>query len=288
MLSKKITDCKLNFLWMVLLGWVSLGWIDPLADKVREGNQFYNDGKYDEALDKYVDAQINAPDRTQLDFNIADAQYKRNKYNEAAQLFEKITKSGDLEMKAKSGFNMGNTLYRQGKMKEALECYKKAIDFIDEAEPEGGGELDTLKNDAKYNYEYVERKMKENEQKQQGQDQKDQQQEEGKKDDGQQPDNNNGAEKEKQESQDNKQEPKPEDTREKNEDKKDTNHSQSGEDEQKDRRGEQQQPQPQGQRQMSREEADRFLEALNHAEKETRLMKRDAQRSQHRSVEKDW
>lgn len=274
---------------MVLLGWVSVGWIDPLADKVREGNQFYMKGEYDEAFDKYIDAQINFSNTTQLNFNIADAQYKRNKHNEAAQLFEKAIKSGDIGMKAKSSFNMGNTLYRQGKMREALECYKKAVDFIDETEPEGVGELDILKNNAKYNYEYVERKMKENEQKQQGQDQKDQQQkEERNKDDEQQSDKNKGKEKEKQESRDDKQEPKPEGTQEKNENKKDNIQSQSDEEKQKDQYVEQQQPQPQGQRQMSKEEAERFLEALNHAEKETRLMKRDMQRLQHKPVERDW
>ena len=289
MFNKKIAYCKLNFLMAVFLGWVSIGWVDPLADKVREGNQLYNNGKYEEALGKYVDAQINSPNITQLDFNVADAQYKRNKYNEASQLFEKAIKSGDIEMKTKSSFNMGNTLYRQGKMKEALECYKKTIDFIDETEPKGGSELDILKNDAKYNYEYIAQKMKENEQKQQGQDQKDQQQEQDSKDKKEdQRNEGKGEDKEKQESQHDKQESKPENTQEKNENKKDNSHSQSDRDKQKDQHPEQQLPQPQGQRQMSKEEAERFLDALNHAEKETRLMKRDTQRLQHKSVEKDW
>lgn len=280
--------CKLNFFVVVLFGWVSLGWIDPLADKVREGNKLYNNSKYDEALDKYVNAQVDSPDTIQLDFNIANAQYKRSKYHEAAQLFEKVIRSGDVEMKAKSSFNMGNALYRQGKMKEALECYKKTVDFIDEIENETGNELDKLKNDAKYNYEYVERKMQENKQKQQGKDQKDQQQEEEQdKDDEQQSDGNKGEDEETQESQKDKQEPRPENTRE-DKDKKENNQDQSDKEKQKDQHSERQQPQPQGQKQMTKEEAERFLEALNHAEKEARLMKRDTQRLQHKSVEKDW
>ena len=109
----------------LLLGWSSIGWIDPMADKIREGNQLYQDGNYDEALDKYVNAQIDSPEIPQLDFNIADVQYKRGKYNEASQLFEKVIKYDDIGMKTKSSFNLGNTLYRQGKMKEALECYKR-------------------------------------------------------------------------------------------------------------------------------------------------------------------
>ena len=85
--------CKFNFLLVLLLSWSSIGWIDPLADKIREGNQLYQDGNYDGALDKYVNAQIDSPKIPQLDFNIADVQYKRGKYNEASQLFEKDRKS---------------------------------------------------------------------------------------------------------------------------------------------------------------------------------------------------
>jgi len=271
----------------LLLGWSSIGWIDPLADKIREGNQLYHDGNYDGALDKYVNAQIDSPEIPQLDFNIADVQYKRGKHSEAAQLFEKVLKSDDVEMKAKSSFNLGNTLYRQGKMKEALECYKKTVDYINEAAPTTS-ELDALKNDAKYNYEYVEKKMKEQQQKPQNQDQKDQQQKEDQDKKDEQPGEKKGEDKEKQESQKEKQQPAPENTREKNENEKDEKHSQSDKDKQKDQPDEQQQRRPQEMKQMSKEEAERLLDALNQSEKEARAIVRDTQHFQHKSVEKDW
>src|SRR3989339_164463 len=253
MFNKKNKGYKLSFSIVLLLSWSSIGWIDPLADKIREGNQLYQDGKYDEA----------------------------------SQLFEKVIKSDDIGMKAKSGFNMGNTLYRQGKMKEALECYKRTVDYINETAP-ASTELGALKNDARYNYEYVEKKMKEQQQKQQNQDQKDQQQKEDQDKKDEQSNENKGADKEKQESQKDKQQPAPENTQEKNENKKDENYKQSDKDKQKDQPTEQQQQRPQEMKQMSKEEAERLLDALNQSEKEARAMVRDTQHFQHKSVEKDW
>ncbi|QQR67846.1 MAG: tetratricopeptide repeat protein [Candidatus Brocadia sp.] len=176
MIYRKGKIYKFGYFMTPFLIVTSLGWIDPLADKVREGNQLYHKGAYEDALDKYVDAQVHAPQVSQLDFNIADTQYQRKKYDEAARLFGKIVQSDDPEMQAKASFNMGNTLYRQGKMKEAMECYKKAVDFTDELEYKGDEAMNSLKNDARYNYEYVERKMKEDERKQQEQNQKENEQ----------------------------------------------------------------------------------------------------------------
>ena len=51
-----------------------------------------------------MNAQIDSREIPQLDFNIADVQYKRGKYNEASQLFEKVIKSDDIGMKGKIRF----------------------------------------------------------------------------------------------------------------------------------------------------------------------------------------
>ncbi|MFO0794808.1 MAG: tetratricopeptide repeat protein [Candidatus Brocadiaceae bacterium] len=279
------------FLLSVFLSWTSLGWIDPLADKIREGNQRYHDGKYNEALDKYVNAQLESPNTPHIDFNIADTQYKRGKYDEAVQSYEKVMKSGDVEMRVKSSFNMGNTLYRQGKKDEAQDAYKKTIDLIDELESKGNRDLDILKNDALYNYEYIEKK-KEEEQKQQQQNkqQKDQQEKEDKdtRKNEEQSDKNKDEKKDKEKSQQDQQKPKPEDTPEKSEEKKEESPRHSEKDKQEEQPPEQKLQQPSGQKQMSKEEAERLLEALNQSEKEARAIKREKQQTQHGSVEKDW
>ncbi len=298
----KYNNHNLCLLVTLLAGCLSLGWIDPLADKVREGNRLYQAGKYDEALGQYVDAQLNAHASPQLDFNTADAQYKRGKFDDAARLFGKVLKSDDAAMKAKSCFNMGNTLYRQNKMEDALEYYKKTLDYVDGVAP-GSNEFETLKHDAQYNYEYVKKKIKEQEQKQQQQknqkdkNQEDQQQKEdpNKKDDkpDQEKGENKDPEKENQDSPKNdEQRQRPENKPETGEDHKDEKQEQPENDRQKNQRQDQPQgqqaPQHQEKQQMSREEAERLLEALNQSEKEARATIKDAHRAQHKPVEKDW
>lgn len=149
-----------NVLPFIISGWLFLGWIDPFADQVRQGNELYKNGNYDQALEKYLNVQVDSPDVPQLSFNVADTQYKRGKYDEALKSFEKVLKTGTPEMQAKTSFNIGNTLYKQGKMGEALDWYKKTVDIIDEIAPKKGGELEQLKNDAMYNHEFVEKKIR--------------------------------------------------------------------------------------------------------------------------------
>src|SRR3989338_7021769 len=243
--------CRLNLFVVLFFSCTLLGWIDPLADKIREGNILYNKGKYDEALERYVTAQVDSQGMPELDFNIANVQYKRDKYDEELQLFD------------------------------------KGIDYVEEIENKDTKNLETLKNDARYNHEFIEKKMQEQEQQQQSQNQKDQQQKEESKKDDKQSEENKGEDK--QESQKDKKQSESEEAGQENKDRRDESTNQTEEDKQKNQPLDQQkQLQAQGQRQMSREEAERLLNALNQSEKQSRGMVNDKQRVQHKSVEKDW
>ena len=126
MFNKVKKDYGMRFFAVLLLGWLSLGWIDPTADKIRDGNQSYRNGKYDEAYGRYAEIQERTPGLPQASFNMADALYKKGKFDEAARLFQKVAGSDNTELQAKSSYNIGNTMYKQGKMKESLEWYKKS------------------------------------------------------------------------------------------------------------------------------------------------------------------
>ena len=64
--------------------------------KVFEGNQLYDEEKYDEANNKYRDALIDNPELNEIKFNIGNTQYKKKKYEEAiAELQKAVNIAGD-------------------------------------------------------------------------------------------------------------------------------------------------------------------------------------------------
>ncbi|MDP2911256.1 MAG: tetratricopeptide repeat protein [Candidatus Omnitrophota bacterium] len=155
-------------LLLILLFCVSIAgwsWGDSLASKNKEGNRLYKEGKIDEALSKWRDAQIENPDSDKLYYNIGNGLHEQKKYEDAFKEYEKSLNPGvgegfkpaptkDNEFKANTYYNMGNTHYRMGKLPEAIEDYKKCLDINPKDE------------DAKYNIEFIKKKLEEQKQKQ--------------------------------------------------------------------------------------------------------------------------
>jgi len=159
---------------LVLLAAGALGWLDPSATP-REAARLYAAGKYDDAAAKYNQALVDEPDSALLHFNLGDAEYRRNQYDAALRAFASLPDD------AAAQYNQGNALYQMGlaaeqakpqealqKWAEALVAYRRAI------------ASDPADEDAKFNYEWVTRKIEELQKKlqeqQQNQDQQQNQQ----------------------------------------------------------------------------------------------------------------
>jgi len=307
-----------QFIVILTLSLSFVGWIDPSYDKTKEGNALYKEGKYDEAISKYIDARLEKPDSPALDFNIADAQYKNEKFDEAKGAFETvIKKTKDIELKSKANFNIGNTLYRQGKLEEALDSYKHAIELTDELvdTDKMNKEIEDLRENSKYNHEFVEKKIeemkkeqkerqeeekKEEEEKKKEQEKKEQEQQQGqgddkedeqeKRDDNQQPEDDKGGKKNKEQKENEQKKPNQEDKKE--EEKDENQNQQKPEEGKEDQAKEDQAKKEQGQmknqpdNKMTKEEAERLLEALQQSEKNNKIkIKPEPGRSM---IEKDW
>jgi len=143
------------------------------------GNPYeaYQEGVYDQALQGFVDQQITNPEDPAVQFNLASTQYQMKNYEEAQKIFSSLAMSAEPKLREQALYNLGNCAYRQGRLQEAVELYKAAL------------EIDHEDQDAKFNLEFVRdeirrrheeaQKRKDQQQQQQNQDQQQQQQQQG-------------------------------------------------------------------------------------------------------------
>lgn len=97
------------------------------ANDNRDGIAAYEQGDFEQALKHFTDAQLNAPDRAELLYNVADAYYKTGNFDAAADHYKQILETDDKELKQKALYNLGNAEFRRGNAKEAIAHYEAAL-----------------------------------------------------------------------------------------------------------------------------------------------------------------
>ena len=95
---------------------------------VREGNRQYNAGKAVEAETSYRGALAVDEKSNLATFNLGNAMYRQEKFEEAGKKFEEAALgTSDKMEKAKAFHNLGNSYLQQQKFKESIEAYKQAL-----------------------------------------------------------------------------------------------------------------------------------------------------------------
>ena len=94
------------------------------------GNVLYEKGKYKEAESAYRKADTNkkTPDLTGK-FNMGDAMYKQNRFDDAAQDFTNIASQKNItpEVKAQAYHNLGNSLLSKKDYQGSIDNYEKSL-----------------------------------------------------------------------------------------------------------------------------------------------------------------
>jgi len=216
----------LNIICFVLL--VSSVAADDFEDLVEKGNQALTEGDQQTALNFYHQAEVERPETPELEYNIAGALYKDEKYEEAVDKLQKSLVMQDAAKESSAHYNLGNVYYRMGDFQNAIQSYQRSLEITPED------------IDAKYNLELA-RKMLKEQMKPENQEQQQQQEQE-------QPQPEQQQEQEEQQSQ-------PQDQDEK-------------QDEQDENQQQQPQPEERNEDEMSKEDAERILNALKDDEKE--------------------
>ena len=267
-----------------------IGWIDPASDKNEEGILLYNEKSYDEAISKFADAQVHLPKSDELEFNIANTHFQGGKLPEAEKAYKNALRSKNSTLKAKANYNMGNTLYKQGKLNEALDFYKKAIELTGKIADKENDEIKGIKEDAKYNYEFVQKKMEEMKQEQQERQDQEEQEKEDKEEEDKQEEQKQGdqpPEEKKPEDQEQKQE---QQQQQKQDKEKEDKGNQSGQQKEQPPEGEKKEspPRPQEKKEMTKEEAERILDSLKQSEEAARELQEKENESTQFQTEKNW
>ncbi len=95
---------------------------------IREGNSQFKKGEYVDAEVSYRSALEMNPASFKANFNLGDALYKQEKYDEAAKVFEELSSvSIDPITKSKVYHNLGNSHFKQQNFGESVEAYKNAL-----------------------------------------------------------------------------------------------------------------------------------------------------------------
>ncbi len=168
---------------LLIFSIVSIAWFNPKTDKIKTGNRLYKEGKYDEAMEHYTDVLIDLPQSPYVHYNVGASAYKKGDYENAVEAYTKCVSTDNLAIEEKGYYSIGNCKYKQGERKEstdvteAIKLYREALDAYKRAI-----DLNSKNMDAKFNYEVVQRKIKEfqDQQQQQNQQQDSSQQDPGK------------------------------------------------------------------------------------------------------------
>jgi tetratricopeptide (TPR) repeat protein len=137
-----------------LWGWLLGG---DLGAKTHSGNSAYRNGAYEDAIKRYTDAQLDAPEEPRLHYNLGTALYKQRQFDKAAEEFQRASGLDDARLAADAHYNFGNARFRKQDLPGAIEAYTKAL------------ELSPPHQDAKYNLELARKLLKQNAQNQQQQ-----------------------------------------------------------------------------------------------------------------------
>ncbi|HEU5182341.1 MAG TPA: tetratricopeptide repeat protein [Candidatus Polarisedimenticolia bacterium] len=219
------------------------------SSKNKEGNKLYEEKKYPEALKRYTEAQLAAPDSPQLHYNLGNVFFRQGEVEKAREEYRRALAAADASLDPRAVYNLGNTFFSQQQYQEAVDAYQRAL------------KLAPKDMDAKRNLELALLAMKQQQQQQQQQ---------------QKPDDKN-----KDDSQENSpSKPSPDD---KNPDKPQSP-KQGDSNDPKKKPGQQQRPKGG----LTREEAERILSALQEDEKENLKKRLEAQKEEQRDVEEDW
>ena len=123
---------------------------------INDGVDLYKEQKFADAEVNFKKGTEKSPESFEAKFNLGDAYYKQQRYDEAIKTFQSsFVNAKNDEEKAKIYHNIGNSLLKSQKVKESIGAYKEAL------------KLNPNDQETKYNLSYALNQLKNPDQNQQ-------------------------------------------------------------------------------------------------------------------------
>jgi tetratricopeptide (TPR) repeat protein len=124
---------------------------------IRSGNRYYKKKQVDQSQQQYEAAVRKAPDNPTANYNLGNAQFRKNNYADAANSYNTTVEHAgtDKTMQEKGLYNKGVALIKQKKLEESIEAWKNAL------------KLDAGDEDARENLQKALMQLKQQQQQQQ-------------------------------------------------------------------------------------------------------------------------
>jgi Ca-activated chloride channel family protein len=132
----------------------------PAHASVQDGAKAYATGHFDDAAKQFEAESVRKPKDARLAFNAGDAAYRAGHYDAADAAFKRAVAAADPKLQQQILYNDGDVLYRLGESKKPEEReatiaqWKAAIKAYD-----GAIALDAKDADARFNRDFVQRKL---------------------------------------------------------------------------------------------------------------------------------
>ena len=121
----------------------------------------YGRGNYQAALEKFLNQQVHEPQNKDAAYNAANTYYRLQQNEAAEKIFSSLKDDQDPALAFEAQYNLGDTLYQEGKLGESLEAFEQAAKLNPD-------DKDTQDNIA-FLREEIKKRMQQNQQRQQQQ-----------------------------------------------------------------------------------------------------------------------
>jgi Ca-activated chloride channel family protein len=98
-----------------------------MAGPLQEGYKAYQKELYDQALQKFIQGQLKAPEDPSVLYNLGNAYYKTGNYQAAKEHYAQALSHAPEALKPSLLYNLGNSDYRLGDLQGAVDHYQAAL-----------------------------------------------------------------------------------------------------------------------------------------------------------------